>query len=197
MLKNLKLIISLLIICLPLSAHADKTENARKFVENLADETINLLKNTSINDEEKQKVLNGIFQKNVNTKWIGKFALGKYFRSLSKEQKIEYLDLYTDFITANYVMHFKKFNNQKIDIVSVSDLQDGDIMVKTAIKQPSNPNPISVSYLVRDENGAIKIFDIVAEGVSLISTQRSEFNSVISSNGVDFLLEMLRKRVNK
>ena len=36
------------------------------------------------------------------------------------------------------------------------------------------------------------IFDIIAEGVSLISTQREEFSGVVARSGVDSLIHTLK-----
>ena len=41
------------------------------------------------------------------------------------------------------------------------------------------------------------MLDIVAEGVSLIETQRSEFGSAINNNGLDNFLDDLEKRVKE
>ena len=41
------------------------------------------------------------------------------------------------------------------------------------------------------------ILDFIAEGISLIETQRSEFNSAISQNGMDKFLDILQERVEK
>ncbi|MCC2645708.1 MAG: MlaC protein, partial [Burkholderiales bacterium] len=36
---------------------------------------------------------------------------------------------------------------------------------------------------------------IIGEGVSLIATQRSEFSSVITNNGMDYLISKLNDRI--
>ena len=51
--------------------------------------------------------------------------------------------------------------------------------------------PISVDYRVRKADSGFKIFDVIIEGVSMISTQRSEFASVIGNNSIDYLIDQL------
>ena len=50
-------------------------------------------------------------------------------------------------------------------------------------------------FRVKDYKGKLVILDFIAEGISLIETQRSEFNSAISKNGLDSFLDDLEERV--
>lgn len=195
--RNIMKKLCLIFILIPgLVFASENLVKGQDFINQLSKDVIGILE-TKISQHEKQEKLRSLFKKNVNTKWIGKFALGKYFRNLNKEQKSQYLELYSDFITENYIVHFKKFDNQYVNILTSQDLDDGDIFVKTEIRQHNNPSPIKIDYLIRFESGNPLIYDIVAENVSLIAAQRSEFNSVVSNEGIDFLLDMLRKKVGK
>ena len=62
--------------------------------------------------------------------------------------------------------------------------------------QEPNSEPVLVDYRVRESKNTkggsgYKIFDVIVEGVSLITTQRSEFASVITNNGIDYLIGQL------
>ena len=54
---------------------------------------------------------------------------------------------------------------------------------------------ILVDYRLRGDSGAFKIVDITVEGVSLLTTQRSEFNGIVERKGIDGLIEALKKQV--
>ncbi len=54
--------------------------------------------------------------------------------------------------------------------------------------------PVIVDYRVRGSNGCFKIFDVIIEDVSMITTQRSEFNSVIGNKGIDYLITQLASK---
>jgi len=64
-------------------------------------------------------------------------------------------------------------------------------MVHTTLTD-SDGKVINVDYKVRRyKSGRFKLVDIVAEGVSMVMTHRSEFHSVVSRDGLDVLIEKL------
>ena len=68
-----------------------------------------------------------------------------------------------------------------------------DVLVETSVEGSNGAaNPI---WRVRAEAGAYKIIDVSIEGVSLALTQRQEFAAVISRQGLDGLLDMLREKL--
>ena len=71
-----------------------------------------------------------------------------------------------------------------------------DAVVVTEISRPSGP-PLVAGWRVRGGAGTYKILDVIVEGVSMLATQRSEFASVVRSQGVDGLIEVLRVQVTK
>ncbi len=52
-------------------------------------------------------------------------------------------------------------------------------------------------WRVRESNGALKIVDVVIEGISMSITQRSDFSAVIQrkGGGIDGLLEELEAKL--
>jgi len=54
-----------------------------------------------------------------------------------------------------------------------------------------------VQFRVKERNGKLVVLDFVTEGISLIETQRSEFNSAISEKGIEKFIEDLAVRVKE
>ena len=72
-----------------------------------------------------------------------------------------------------------------------------EYLVKTEIKSENNKS-FRIDYKIRKESdGSYKIFDIIAEGISMITTQRSEFGSILSRNNISFLIEKLEAKVSQ
>jgi phospholipid transport system substrate-binding protein len=54
---------------------------------------------------------------------------------------------------------------------------------------------IPIDYkLYRDGGGAWKVYDVVIDGISLVSTYRNNFNSQIGRVGIDGVIESLQQR---
>ena len=89
------------------------------------------------------------------------------------------------------------YNGQTLEIIGGKPIDERDTMVSTRILRPSGKPPILVDWRVRQDQGAYLLIDILAEGVSLVVTQRSEAADVISQRGIDGLLGDMRTRLAK
>lgn len=176
-------------------ANASASE-AKKFVKDIGDDALKIAAHKDMSVKEKEQKLVGLFTDVVDTQWIARFALGKYWKVATAEQKEKYLSLYQKFLVASYVPKFKQYTNETLDVSDAVQDGNGEYIVKTEIVRPGEPS-IRIDYKVRKTGNNFKVFDIVAEGVSLITTQRSEFSAVVSRKGMDFLLERLAASIEK
>ena len=71
---------------------------------------------------------------------------------------------------------------------------DGDANVVTMEINDPNGQKVNVDYKLKGDSN-FKIIDIAVEGVSLLTTQRSEFNGIVERKGVDGLIDALKKQV--
>jgi phospholipid transport system substrate-binding protein len=176
-------------------ASYDTPEQVKSFIEDISKKTITVLAD-NIPDKEKSTQLSELFLKTIDVKWIGKFVMGRYYNTLSDDDKTRYDKLFSDFLILSYVPHFKKYTKETVHITSVKQQSTNEYLVKTEIVR-LNQESLKINYMVKDTgNNHPMIFDIIAEGVSLINTKRSEFESIISTNGVEHLLKMLEKKIS-
>lgn len=171
-------------------AYANSVDGATQFVNEVSDKVMGIA-SSGKSDSEKESVLNNVFFETMDADWIGKFALGKYWSDLNDEQKVNYLRTYRNFLSASYVPLFKKYNGQKISIQEVKNLGNDTYLAVTEIKQPDNKPSVKVEYRLKHTKDGFKVRDIVAEGVSLINTQRSDFSSIINQGGYEALIKKL------
>jgi len=171
-------------------------EAVTDFVNRASDKTLSIVGNKQMSDEEKVKELNRLFEDSMDVDWIAKFVMGRYWREATKSQKEEYIKVYKKFLINSYVPKFREYTDQKIEFKNVIKEQEGEYLVQTEIQKPGDP-AIRIDYKIRQMgNGDFLIFDIIAEGISLITTQRSDFGSILSRKGVDYLIERLKAKVS-
>jgi phospholipid transport system substrate-binding protein len=179
-----------------LTASFASEDKALDLINVLSKDTLAVIADDKISADIKEQKLVKLFEESVDTKWIAKFVLGKYWSDVPQEKQNIYTALYHKFLLQSYVPKFKSYTDQKIEILDSSKEYENEYLVRTEIKSASDP-VLAVNYKVRlNQDGSYKIFDIVAEGVSMITTQRSEFSSILSRQGVDHLIEQLEKRTS-
>lgn len=187
---------AIMMVCgLATASYADDAPKAQVFVDKVASDVLLLVKDEKITIEDKKSKLNKVFVDVVDVPYVAKFVLGRHWRTATPAQQQAYLSAYGPFLINNYVARLTKYTGQTFKITGSQAAGDAYI-VSMKLLDPKGP-PILVDYRVRQDAGDVfKVIDIVVEGVSLLATQRSEFNSVVSNNGVDFLIQALQKKAN-
>jgi phospholipid transport system substrate-binding protein len=169
--------------------------SAKNFVDTVASQVLAIVKDDQTPKEDKEKKIEGVFTDKVDVNFVAKFVLGKHWREASPEQQQAYMDAYKPFILKNYANKLTKYSGQTYTLRNPRAGDNGAAVVTMDIVDPDGQK-VTVDYSLRDEgNGAFKIVDITVEGVSLLTTQRSEFDSIVQSKGVDGLIEALKKQV--
>lgn len=174
----------------PLHAAAmDDTEKAKSFVQEAAQDVFDILKNSKSKSAQ-TKALEKMIRAHVDIPWIGQFVMGRFWRQATDAQKKLYLKNYEDFIASTYAARFTEYKGDGFTITNSRKDSDDKYTVKMSIKTENEP--ILVDYKVRkSEGGKFKIYDLNVEGVSLITTQRSEFASILQDKGIDHLIGQL------
>ena len=171
------------------------TRELKNFVNNLGNKVISIIKREDLGKAEKKERLSKIFRKVVDTKWIGRFAMGRYWRISTKKQRDDFLKLYSTYLINTYVPSFEKFTGNGFLIKNIIETRNGEYLVQTEVNTDTG-NKVRIDYmLIKKGTNKYIIFDIIAEGVSMISTQRSEFRSIISNSGVQGLINHLRAKI--
>lgn len=194
----LSTIVCIFIFALPSYAASDNTE-LRKYVQNLMNDAFKIFDNKSISLEKKINQSGELIEKNLNLDWMAKYSLGRNRKSLSPEKINEFVKVYSKFVVMAYANLTKHYNGEEAKILGIKQIDD-DMFI--AILEISNPNrqAVRVEYLVHQfvtkEKISFKISDIITEGISLLNSQQSEFNSVIQSHGIDGLINDLKTKIN-
>lgn len=177
-------------------AYINKNE-AEKMVKNLTREGIEQLVVSSASITERNQRFERLFTENLDLDFIGKYVLGRYWRTANAQQRREFINLYRDFNVKIWSKRFDEFKGKKFIFEGTSAANNpNQVFVNTSVPMKEG-KPASVKWRVYDHNGKLKIIDIIIENVSLAQTARNEYTSFIakSPKGIDGLLENLRKKI--
>ncbi len=186
------------LIILPVNSYADDDEKMiSDYVNNFGNQIIEIASNKKFTlAQQKEKLIN-LIESEVDTDWVSKFVLAKYYRSANDVQKERFKILYKEFMINTYAPKFKGYNGEKFEVTGVS--KQSSYFLAKCIFYPQNPPPVNLDFRIKKkaDNSGFTILDVVVEGVSLIETQRSEFGSAIATNGMDKFLSDLEIRVKE
>ncbi len=200
MLRPHSIIAAILLACItwtPVSAAAADTAAAEQFIGDLGDRTIEILQRPDLTLDQATSDFREMFSANFDIPTIGRFVLGRYWRTANAEQREEFIELFRELIVATYARRFTEYKGQGFRIDGSRTVTERDTMVSTAILNADGSLIATIDWRVRDRDGRLKIIDVVVEQVSMGVTQRSDYNAVIQNGGgnIDVLLEALRDEI--
>ncbi len=128
---------------------------------------------------------------NFNFERVSRMVLGKSWNKASKEQQDAFQKEFRTLMLRTYATALSKYRNQVIEYKPLrAQPEDKEVTVKTQILQPGG-QPIGVDYTLERNGDGWKVFDIVIEGVSLVTNYRGQFNNEIRQSGIDGLIQKL------
>ena len=172
-----------------------------ELVRKTADDVINeLKKDKDIKVGDRAKIYKLAEEKilpNFDFKRICRLVLGKNWRSMTVDQRNVFQIEFRGLLLRTYAIALSKFRDQTIEFKPLRmKSSDKIVLVKTEITQ-SGGQPIDVNYALSNSTGKWLVFDIVIEGVSLVTNYRSQFASQVKKNGIEGLLKKLSEKNNE
>jgi len=170
---------------------AQTVDDVRSFVKDDTDKVLAIVNGP---EDQKDAELTKVFNDVVDSVWMARFAIGANWRSLTPQQQGTYIEAYKSYLLKIYLPKFEQYNAEKYEINSIEDLGDNQFIVHmTVLQVPPKPG-IKLDYRVKCIEGNCYIRDLVAENISMVSSQRADFTAVINNSGFDGLLATLDKK---
>jgi phospholipid transport system substrate-binding protein len=161
-----------------------------------SDDVIKVLKEKRVMLEKEPDMVYDIVDKyilpHLDDVSMAKLALGKNWRTASNDQKIAFVDEFRSLLVRTYSKSLQEFSDQTINFFP-ADIDDDKATVKSEVVQNGGPT-IPVSYRMRVKDNDWKVYDIVIDGVSLVTSYRGTFAQEVRKGGMDGLLQLLRDK---
>jgi len=173
---------------------ADDKDVAKELLENDIEAAIAVLQKKDLNQQEKNKQVIEIVTPIFNFPLMAKLSLGrKYWPGLTKEERQRFTDLFTKRLKESYLDKLTLYTDEKV-VFKTPVQEKRKIKIQTELI--SKNNTISMLYKFHESKHGWLIYDIEIQGVSIISTYRSQFDQVLSKGTIDELLIKLEKPEN-
>lgn len=191
------LIAALLMSAQALAAEVDPAQ-AENFIKKITTEGIEEIINSNVSMAEKDARFTKLFNEYLDLNFIGRFVLGRYWKSATPKQRTEFIDVYRDLNIKTWSKRFDEFKGKRFVFNGTSPSNSqGQIFVNTSVPMEQGA-PAKVVWRVKETGGKLKVIDIIIENVSLAITARNEYTAYIkkSAGGVDDLIRNLRQKTN-
>jgi phospholipid transport system substrate-binding protein len=130
-------------------------------------------------------IVNTQLMPHVDTKFISFKLLGKHIKGIKRAQAKEFISAVEQYLITTYANALLKYKGQEIEFVQLPVAEGAQFAsVKVIIKETSGPN-IDLQFKFRkSKTHTWKVYDMVAEGISLLSAKQNEITQRISQVGL-------------
>ena len=197
-----KFFFSLLIIFLNFSSAHSVTYNSEPkiFIQELVDDAIKTLSDTSLTIEEKHKFIEKVAKENVDIYGLSLYTLGKIRKDIDSETLSEYQNLFEDYFLKSLTSRLTDYSSQKFEVIDSDQKNANYTIVNSRIVESKKSPEIKIDWRVYTKNPQKPLIrDLIVEGLSLARTQKEEFASILNSNNNDInaLLIKLNEFISK
>lgn len=192
--KILGLSWAVLLAAAPLAASAGVPE-PEALIRNTVEDVLAIVKqDKDIQTGNQKKILALVDAKvlsHFNFMRMTRLAVGKHWRSATPEQRQALETEFRNLLVRTYTKAFTVYSDQKVEIKPLKMAEgDTEVTVKTTIIKPGNP-PVPVDYDMEKTADGWKAYDVLIEGVSLVTSYRGTFSDQIQQSGIDGLIKTL------
>ena len=192
--KNFFILISVIFFstfCMLTVSQALEKSVAEELIKKISLEVNNIISSTrdeSVTIDE----LESVFKNYADTNIMALTTLGPARRTASSSQLEFFKDSFQIYFLNKYARRFRELRDGEISILSSRPIRSG-VEVKTRVHL-IDWAPLEVLWLVSDRSGEVKIFNIIIDGINLLSSERVEIGVMLENrNGdIDLLSSSLR-----
>ena len=189
-LKSFVMTLSLFVLTVPVIQAGD-VEDINSMVKKKVAVIFDLLGKQDIEKNERNEKIVGELNEIMDFQLAAYLSLGKHWKKISKTQKKEFVKIFQQYINNYIVEKIDLYTNQKIDIGDSKIVKKGRAELEIGIL--SGGETLQVNFKLRkNKKKEWRVYDVDIEGVSLITTFRSQFSGVLKNSSFEELLEKLK-----
>lgn len=120
----------------------------------------------------------------------------RILKKTTKKERNKFVIIFRDYLVSQYAQVFVRYNNQKVTFEPSRDFSNKKILsIKTIINDPKL-GVIDIAFKVRRNRhtNEWKVFDLVAEGVSLLDAKQAELSGILRQKGLAYVDNLLQQK---
>ncbi|OGW70333.1 MAG: organic solvent tolerance ABC transporter substrate-binding protein, partial [Nitrospirae bacterium RIFCSPLOWO2_01_FULL_62_17] len=140
---------------------------------------------------ERRKLLEKVIAARFDYREMAKRTLPKQWKTLSEAERKEFVDLFQSFLSSSYADKIEGYAGEQVRYLA--ERREGDY-AEVRTRLVSEKTEIPIDYRLMGKSEEWFVYDVIADGISLVKNYRSQFDKIIRDSGYPELVEDLRKK---
>lgn len=201
MLKFVLLIATLILSTNAVSSEADK-KDPFKLVQLVAQDLFDRIareQGTIQKDPEQLRVVvEEELAPSINHKYAAAMVLGPYYKKSTKAQRELFYSAFRKYLIATYAGILTLYKDQQVVFEPAVNIKGKRrVQVKVRVLDEGKPD-IRIEFILRkNKSGEWAAYDMVAEGISVLSSKTKELQGLIRQQGIESVTALLLEKSTK
>jgi phospholipid transport system substrate-binding protein len=178
-------------------------QNPYVMLEDVATKTFNRIKEERQLIEQNPELLRKVMEEEllpyVDYNFSALKVLGKHYKKVPREKIPEYISVFRSYLITTYALAMAYYDGQDVEFQPVREVTDErTVTVRAVVKEPGRPD-INLAFKLRKnkKTNEWKAYDMVAEGISLLSSKQSEFQSILRQDGIQKVIDLMNHTISR
>ena len=180
-----------------------ETANGTKGIESVrttVDAVLDVMKDESLSGPEKSRERREKMKALISVRFdfteMSKRALARHWKKSAPGERDEFVGLFTDLLQHTYISKIEKYTDEKVNYdKEVIKKKDKYSVVKTSILSKDRTIPIDYKLIRKGDEWLV--YDVLVEGVSIISNYRSQYSKMLSKGSFAELIQKMKEKLEK
>jgi phospholipid transport system substrate-binding protein len=148
----------------------------------------------SANKAKRRKIIRSLITDRFDFEEMAKRSLARHWKKRTPEEKKEFIVVFSKLLEASYIRRIEAYTNEKITYDKEKLKGGGKYGIVNTTIITENVN-IPINYKVLRKGNEWRVYDVVIEGVSFISTYRNQYNRIIKKESYAKLIQKMKDKL--
>ena len=163
-------------------------------VKDSIEKVIATLNDKNLSREDRWQQISAVIKNGFDFRSMSQSVLATNWQKATPEEQQRFTEFFTQYIEETYRAKIEAYTDEKV-MYKAETIKGDRAVVDTLIVTGSTEIP--VSFKLKNNDGEWYAYDVVIEGISLVSNYRSTFAAIVKNEGMDGLLSDIQKRIDK
>lgn len=191
------LLLLLLFLVQPAMAALAPNDAVKETADLILAEVVSLKKELDQSPEKIYQLVEHIVLPRFDFPRMSRLVLGKYWKRAKESEKEAFIAEFRELLVRTYTTALLNYSGQEIEYLPFRHVEDATKVTVSTMVSETGAIPVPINYRLHLDEDDWKVYDVVIDGVSLVSNYRSSFASQIRRYKLSGLINKLELRNKK